>query len=250
VANPVKLKAAVTHVECHGPGVFTVRMRSERPIPRFKAGQFLHLALDDYEPAGGHWPVSRVFSIARQPDPLEVWIVYSIKGPYTRRMGVELVPGKQVWLKLPYGSFVVEGSVGPDQDVVLVAGGTGIAPFVPFLEGRLNGSSSTSGAVHLVYGVRECRFLQFGALLSRCASEVKGFVLEIWIEAEGMPDDDRLAERSKRGKIDIPSMTGLERTLREPVYFLSGPPAMVQSIKGSLGDAGVSARRIRVDEWE
>lgn len=250
MANPVKLRAVVTQVECHGPGVFIVRLRSERPLPRFKAGQFLHLALDEYDPAGGHWPVSRVFSIARHPDPLEVWIVYSIKGQFTRRMSAELVPGKELWLKLPYGSFVVEGFVDSNQDVVLVAGGTGIAPFVPFLESRLNGSSATSCAIHLVYGVRECRFLQFGDLLSRCVRELEGFTLDIRIEAEGLPDDATLSARATRGMIDISAVTGMDQALREPAYYLSGPPGMVQSLRGSLGQAGVPARRVRVDEWE
>ena len=35
-------------------------------VTPFKPGQFLHLALDAFEP-GGFWPESRVFSIASAP---------------------------------------------------------------------------------------------------------------------------------------------------------------------------------------
>ena len=84
--NPIKTKARVEYVIAHGEGVYTVEMRAEGHLPRFKAGQFLHLTVDDYDPAGGFWPESRVFSIASPPGGDRVSIVYSVKGVYTRKM--------------------------------------------------------------------------------------------------------------------------------------------------------------------
>ena len=43
----------------------------------------------------------------------------------------ELREGQGVWVKLPYGEFVI-----PDADnVVLLAGGTGITAFIAFIDG-------------------------------------------------------------------------------------------------------------------
>ena len=61
-----KIACAVAKVTDHGERVYTVELETATPVPRFTPGQFLHLALDDYEP-GGFWPESRVFSIASSP---------------------------------------------------------------------------------------------------------------------------------------------------------------------------------------
>ena len=43
--------------------VATYEFRCLMPRPRWKPGQFLHLALDAYDPSG-HWPESRCFTMA------------------------------------------------------------------------------------------------------------------------------------------------------------------------------------------
>src|SRR3954465_14940540 len=97
-----KLGGAVEAIVDHGGQVYTLALRPTRPAPRFRAGQFLHLALDPYEPTG-FWPESRVFSIASAPDAREVVkITYAVHGSFTARMERELAPGGRVWIKMPY----------------------------------------------------------------------------------------------------------------------------------------------------
>src|SRR5689334_281529 len=103
-----KLACVVERIADHGEHVYTLTLRPERPVPRFRAGQFLHLALDPYDPTG-FWPDSRVFSIASAPDDREVArITYAVHGRFTARMESEIKPGGQVWIKLPYGDFVID----------------------------------------------------------------------------------------------------------------------------------------------
>ena len=66
MATPQKLRCLINKITDHGGHVYTVDLAPERPVPRFKPGQFLHLTLDDYDPSG-FWPESRVFSIASSP---------------------------------------------------------------------------------------------------------------------------------------------------------------------------------------
>lgn len=63
MANPLKIRGNVVSLIKHDENTFTVAIMPEQGLPRFKAGQFLHLTLDDYGPMGGFWPESRVFSI-------------------------------------------------------------------------------------------------------------------------------------------------------------------------------------------
>ena len=107
MANPKHAQAKVKRLVEHGPGVFSVWLEPELPLARFKVGQFLHLALDPFSPESGYWPESRVFSIASSPEAGFLRIVYSVKGRYTTRMSRELSEGKEVWLKYPFGEFIV-----------------------------------------------------------------------------------------------------------------------------------------------
>ena len=117
-----KLGCVVERIVDHGERVYTLALRPERPVPRFRAGQFLHLALDPYDPTG-FWPESRVFSIASSPAAARrrahhlrrPWRVHRADGERARRRRAA------IWIKLPYGDFVIES--GPD--VVLFAGRDG-----------------------------------------------------------------------------------------------------------------------------
>src|SRR5215211_4135745 len=130
MATPQKLACRVDRIDSHGEGVYTVALRPQRPAPRFRAGQFLHLALDAYDPSR-FWPESRAFSIASAPSQRDLLrITYSVHGRFTTRMQHELVEGAEVWIKMPYGEFVIDS----DADVVLFAGGTGVTAFTAFIE--------------------------------------------------------------------------------------------------------------------
>src|SRR4029077_3859539 len=122
VAVVRKIPCVVRGITDHGERVYTVELEPSMPAPAFKPGQFLHLAIDRYDGAG-FWPESRVFSIASSPRNRDrLTITYAVKGAFTTRMERELVPGARVWVKLPYGEFVVDAS----SDAVLFAGGTGV----------------------------------------------------------------------------------------------------------------------------
>src|SRR3954453_16580670 len=99
MAAAQKLACVVERIAGHGEGVYTVTLTpaaaagAARPLPRFRAGQFLHLALAPYDPTG-FWPESRVFSIASSPEAREsVRITYAVHGRFTERMERELVEG-------------------------------------------------------------------------------------------------------------------------------------------------------------
>ena len=72
-----------------------------------------------------------MFSIASSPRERDrLTITYAVKGAFTTRMERELAVGREVWVKLPYGEFVID----PTRDAVLFAGGTGVTAFTAFLQ--------------------------------------------------------------------------------------------------------------------
>ncbi len=125
MANLQKLKAKVKVIVSYGKHVYKVVFELEKKFPRFKAGQFLHLTVDNFDPTTGFWPESRVFSIAFCSEyRKEVSIVYSVKGVYTKKMEKTLGIGTSAWLKAPYGEFIIGNYLEEGQTAVLIAVGT------------------------------------------------------------------------------------------------------------------------------
>jgi ferredoxin-NADP reductase len=230
VAVVRKIACIVEDVRSHGEHVYTIVLRPAAPAPRFKPGQFLHLALDAYQP-GGFWPESRVFSIASSPRERDrLAITYAVKGRFTARMEAELAAGREVWVKLPYGEFVVD----PSRDAVLFAGGTGVTAFTAFLQSLEAGRAPR---VLLFYGARTPELFVYGPLAEACARDVPSLACSL--VAEGTS-----------GVLDVERVWTAIETLQAPAFYLSGPPQMLAALSAQLRDRGVPDERICTDAWE
>jgi ferredoxin-NADP reductase len=233
---PQKLRCTVDEIVAHGDRVYTVVLRPERPAPRFRAGQFLHLALDSYDPTG-FWPESRAFSIASAPPERNLLrITYSAQGAFTVRMEQQLARGREVWVKMPYGEFIIE----PRGEVVLLAGGTGITAFTAFLQ-QLNGSEACS--VLLAYGARHEGLLIYRHLVERCAARASDLTTLYFLEQAA----DTTAEA---GRVAIEPVWSRLRDPLEARYFIAGPPLMLKGLEADLRARDVQPEAIHIDAWE
>ena len=224
------MPCTVRDVIDHGERVYTVDLEPSMAVPRFTPGQFLHLALDPYE-ADGFWPESRVFSIASSPDERDrLSITYAVKGGFTTRMERELTAGGSAWVKLPYGEFVVE----PDRDAVLFAGGTGITAFTAFLRSL---APDRSSRVLLFYGARTPDLFVYGDLVRTQDRDIRALTCHLVSEATD-------------GRLDVAAAWPTIVTLEDPLFYLSGPPAMLTTITTQLRGRGVAEEDIRTDAWE
>ena len=224
------MPCTVRDVIDHGERVYTVELEPSMAVPRFTPGQFLHLALDPYE-ADGFWPESRVFSIASSPEERDrLSITYAVKGAFTTRMERELAAGGTAWVKLPYGEFVVE----PDRDAVLFAGGTGITAFTAFLRSL---TKERLSRVMLFYGARTPDLFVYGELVCSRAREVPALTTHLVSEATN-------------GRLDVAAAWPAIATLDHPLFYLSGPPAMLTALTAQLHGRGTAQEDIRTDAWE
>ena len=234
-----KLHCVVEQVVDHGERVYTLALRPERLVPRFRAGQFLHLALDPYEPTG-FWPESRVFSIASSPAERDrVRITYAVHGKFTARMETDLVEGRRVWIKMPYGDFVIANR----GDVALFAGGTGITAFTAFLEDL----DPTAGQpVVFAYGARTSDLLIYRDVVERCTHRVPSLEVIYFVEQAG--DDEPRGVQTGRVSVDA-VWPRLPRPLTTQ-YYISGPPPMLRGIGEDLRARAISPEAIHIDAWE
>jgi len=236
-----KIPAEVICVQEHGNGVFTVQMRPDSKAPRFRAGQFLHFALDAYDPSAP-WPESRVFSIANSPSSRDlIRITYTIKGKYTERMAREIAVGSKVWLKLPYGSFRLQPENG--KEIALVAGGTGITPFISFLEQAC--AEGYSNAIRLFYGVRSPEHILYEDVFEQSGKSLEDFSCSVFVE-----ETAKVPEGALRGSLDLDRILSRIQSVKTCIFYLSGPPAMIKAFQAGLAERGVDAQNVRIDDWE
>jgi ferredoxin-NADP reductase len=246
MANPIKIPASVAAIHDFSDGIFTLILSPQKRIPKFKPGQFLHLAIDDYDPAGGFWPDSRVFSIASNPDDATVFIAFSVKGKFTNRMRSEIAVGKTVWLKFPYGDFIIDSIAGAERDVILVAGGTGITPYLSFLSQTLRKPSNRK--ISLFYGVRKISHVICGDIIGACLNSLPGFSLHFFVE-ENL-DPGKIPFGGKCGSLKASVIASTAKNLVNPIVFLSGPPQMISAFKKDFIEGGIDPKNIAIDEWE
>lgn len=225
-----RIPCVVRAITDHGEHVYTVELAPAIPVPQFRPGQFLHLAIDAYD-GTGFWPESRVFSIASSPRERDrLAITYAVKGAFTTRMERELVVGGSVWAKLPYGEFVIDSA----KDAVLFAGGTGVTAFTAFLQSL---QPDLVSRVLLFYGARTPDLFVYRSLVEACAREVPSLACMFVSEAT-------------QGRLEVDRAWPTIATLAGPVFYLSGPPPMLAALNAQLLDRGVPADRIRTDAWE
>lgn len=209
--------------------LYLLELRSKEKPFKFLPGQFLHLALDEYDPSQG-WPESRCFSIQAQNSPGQIVLSFSAKGRFTTRMALELKEGKPVVVKLPYGSLFHD--IPANSTCIFVAGGTGITPFLSLFTDK---SFESYKNPRLYAGFRNKNYNVYETYLSRANGMNNGFEYNIKYE-----DSD--------GMLDIAEIFTHERP--DSLFFLSGPPQMIKIFRRHLEQSGVDKANIRTDDWE
>jgi ferredoxin-NADP reductase len=224
-----KYRSEVRSIDNPLPEIFTVLFKSLEKKFSFKPGQYLHLAIDEYNPSLP-WPDSRCFSMQSSPSEDEIRITFSLKGNFTGRMSRELSPGKIVYLKMPYGDFLTRPH--SEDNCVFIAGGTGITPFLSLFTHE---SFSAFKKPRLYFGVRNESYNIYSGDIKRSGEINSGF--ECFTVKE-----------------DIEGILNIEKIFGDnglsAVYFVSGPPVMIKKFREYLLTHGVTDSNIVTDDWE
>ena len=237
MALPKKVPALIKKITRIDNKIISIIMNPLKKAPNFKAGQFLHFSLDEYDYTK-EWPESRVFSIASAPENRneEISIIVSKQGRYTQRIFDECEVGKQVWLKFPYGEF----TLNLEEKTVLIAGGTGISPFLSIID-SLRFTEKKNDIV-LYYGVQKESHLIGLDTITQYSSYNPDFKENIFIEFEK-------TKEFRYGNLDL-DLIYSELADEKQNFYISGPKNMIDTFTGMLLEKGVNKRNIFIDEWE
>lgn len=192
----------------------------------FKAGQAVELLLP--EPAGGH-----AFSLVNSPSESELVVATRMRDSAYKRALAGLAIGEAARVDGPFGSLTLHRNAS--RAAVFIAGGIGITPFMSIL--RQSARDGMPHRITLIYSNRRCEDSAYLEELRSLAAARGNFTLVTTMtEAGGRFVDAAMIEEAARG-------------LPAPIFYVAGPPAMVEAMKGELEKAGVEDTDVRSEEF-
>jgi ferredoxin--NADP+ reductase len=248
------LNAVVTTKIEVAPGLMVIRVAPDGwDLPAFAPGQFAVLGLApeadrsdladaEDEPAKPGKLIRRAYSIASSSKAhkyLEFYVTLVHSGALSPRL-FKLQPGGRVWLgpKIT-GTFTLD-LAPPDKEVILVATGTGLAPYMSMLRTELAASKGRRFAVLL--GARHSWDLGYHAELVAMEQLSPKFT---YLPIISRPAEEPVPWTGRAGYVlDLWRSRELEQEWKErPTpetsrIFLCGNPAMIDDMVELLSDEG------------
>jgi ferredoxin-NADP reductase len=201
----------------------------------FKPGQFVSMT----DLVNGK-KITRPYSIASAPSTahnrFELCLNLVKEGIFSPHL-FELEPGGVIDIRPPLGQFVLRN---PPRDTILVATGTGIAPFRSILHGHLN---ETSPAFTLMFGVRYERSLMYRAEFEEMARRSPHF--RFWPTLTR--PEAGWTGRTGRVQAHLTEAIG-ER--RDVDVFLCGLKEMVDDVRNILKGMGFDRKQIFYEKYD
>lgn len=213
-------------------GVAIVTVRPESPLP-YRPGQALPVSVDRLP---GVWRWYAPANAPRRDGTVELHVRAIPVGTVSSLLVHEVRPGDRLLLGPPYGSgLTLDGERA--RDLLLVAGGTGLAPLRALVEQVA--AAPTRRRVTLVVGSRTFTDLYDATVLDRlqCRHD--------WLTIRPAFSHDPCAEPDEEG--DAVTVALRHHRPGQEVY-VCGPPAMVAGSRLRLLAAGVPADRIHLPD--
>jgi glycine betaine catabolism B len=218
-----------------GPGTWELAFQPARRV-RFTAGQYIELTIPHRK--ADFRGSRRYFSISSAPTvdgPITVAISMPEKSSSFKRALLDLEPGAEVHATSVGGDFALPTTAG--TPLLLVAGGIGITPFASQLAHAT--SQNEQRDVVVVYQTSSVGEVPYASLLAASGARVVLFAPQAptplpagWVYAgDGRVDGSRL-------------LAAVPDAAQRRAY-ISGPPALVASLRSALRSQGV--RRVRAD---
>lgn len=251
------LNCVVTQVVQVSPIMKIIRIKPiDWELPDYDSGQFVALALPASAPRCAeateehtkHAPdklIKRAYSIASSStqDYIEFYITLVHSGALTPRI-FALNIGDKVWMgKKAVGMFTLS-EIANDQNVVLIATGTGVAPYMSML--RSNALART-GKMLVIHGAANSWDLGYSSELTLLESIFPNFdyyptITEPKKEPSGWSGDTRFIEAIWDGGV-AEKKWGFKPEAENTHVFLCGNPIMVKGMKETLEAEGFAEHK-------
>jgi NAD(P)H-flavin reductase/ferredoxin len=208
-------------------------VESDDPAPEFLAGQYVHLSVPGTTK-------TRSYSFANPPHEtgsLVFYIKILDQGVMSEYLRDRAKAGDEITMTGPFGRFYLRK---PERPIVMVAGGTGLAPMLSMLDHMVE-AGWTGQPVHLLCGANQPDELFCRDDISSYGQKGVSVTVEYAV-VEGASDWNGT----------VGHVTGL---LRPDLiggatdFYLCGPPPMISAAEGWLAEQRVDAKNIHSEKF-
>ena len=227
----------LSFVERHplASGIYEYIFRSDRPL-RFSPGQYIEWTLGTISPDNrGN---RRFFTIASAPESTNVALgvrFYDKPSAFKRALAT-----------LPVGGVISAGSLGGDfvmpkdtkRKLAFIAGGIGVPPFASMARHCIATEESRDAV--LLYSSRKMEEVAYQDVFSN--AERVG-----WRTVYALSGETKLLPGIHAGSIDAEFIKQEISDYNERLFYISGPPGLVDAMKDILINLGVSRFAIKTD---
>ncbi len=230
------MKAEIIGVKRETHDVKTLRVQPEKKI-EFIPGQYCLLSI-----VGDEYPDdSKPFTFASSPE--KDFVEFTVKkiGEFTSALH-ELKEGETLEIGKPRGkSLNFDESV--EKDVVFIAGGSGITPFISAI--RYSIDKDLKNDITLFFSNREYRDIIFKTELRHIYEDYSriNVINTLTHEKEDHWDGET-------GLIDREMVERYVDDVKEKLWYVCGPPPMIDSMEEILESMGVPSSSIRFEKWQ
>lgn len=236
---PSALNATIVRRDEVAPGLVILGVKPDAPLFSFQPGQYATLGLpgeaprhasakNDRDPVDDPTKlIKRAYSIASastKRDSVEFYMNMVDDGSFTPRLFAVPVGGR-VWLSAKaVGAFTLE-NVEPHQNVLMIATGTGLAPFVSMVESAFECRSDRYWA--LIHGTRYVADLGYREQLSALACDRFHYLPTVSRPETAWPEPGRVTKFFENGALEAIVKAPLDPKTTH-VYLCGNPEMIVQ----------------------
>ena len=220
----------------------TMAFHFEKPDGfRFKPGQAIDVVLTEASTSQTSG-ARHTFSLVSAPFQDELIIATRMRDSAFKRALKALPIGSPVNFEGPFGSLTLHSDRA--RPAILIAGGIGITPFMSIL--RQATKDRLAHRLRLLYSNRRPEDAAFLAELQQLERQNENFRLVATmteLSNSGRPWN------GKTGLINEELVKSTVADLPAPIYYIVGPPGMVETMRVLLGRVGVVEDNVRTEEF-
>jgi ferredoxin-NADP reductase len=219
----------------------TMAFRFAKPADwTYRAGQFVDITLLD-PPETDAEGNTRGFSISSAPSEDVIMITTRLRDTAFKRVLQAMPLGTPVKIEGPFGDLRLHHA---DRPAVVLTGGIGITPFRSILLETIR-TGGLPYPVVVLYANRRPQDAAFLAELRALAEQDANLRFVPTMSALDASD----TWDGERGHIDASMLGRHLEGVTNAIYYLTGPPGMVQGLRTMLVDAGVDEDDTRTEEF-
>lgn len=205
----------------------------------FKPGQYANFALPKDSSSGED---SHVFSIASSPHHKDHLMIATRMRESPFKNALKNIPlGTKVKVNRPAGRFLLHEEIS--KPAVFLAGGIGITPMMSMIEWATEKKSPQK--IHLFYSNRSPSTTAFLKELQSWEKQNPNFKLIATVtDPEGFP------WKHEQGRVDEAMIRKHVPDLDRPIFYVVGPPGMVEAMDQLLQRMGIPTDRIRTEKFD